>query len=66
MARAGDGLPSTNISGIAGERDGRLWIAHNRGLTRLERSGAMTHFGESDGAQGKGYAEGAWAAGRRG
>jgi diguanylate cyclase (GGDEF)-like protein len=60
------GLPSTNISGIAGDRDGRLWIAHNRGLTRLERGGAMTHFGESDGAQGKGYAEGAWAAGLSG
>ena len=29
-------------------------------------SGAMMHFGERDGAQGKGYAEGAWAAGGSG
>lgn len=61
-----DGLPSTNISGIAGDRDGRLWLGHNRGLTRLEPAGAMTHFGESAGAQGTGYAEGAWAAGLSG
>lgn len=62
-----EGLPSTNISGIAADADGRLWVGHNRGLTRIDpASGAMTHFGERDGAQGKGYAEGAWAAGASG
>ena len=63
----GDGLPSTNIAGIAADADGRLWLGHNRGLTRLDpATGEMTHFGETDGAQGKGYAEGAWAAGGSG
>ena len=62
-----EGLPSTNIAGIVGDADGHLWLAHNRGLTRMDpASGAMTHFGERDGAQGKGYAEGAWAAGGSG
>lgn len=62
-----DGLPSANIAGIAADADGRLWLGHNRGLTRIDpTSGAMTHFGERDGAQGKGYAEGAWAAGGSG
>lgn len=62
-----EGLPSTNIAGIAGGGDGHLWLGHNRGLTRMDpASGAMTHFGERDGAQGNGYAEGAWAAGGSG
>lgn len=62
-----DGLPSTNISGIAADADARLWVAHNRGLTRIDpASGTMTHFGEREGAQGKGYAEGAWATGASG
>jgi diguanylate cyclase (GGDEF)-like protein len=62
-----DGLPSTNISGIAADASGVLWVGHNRGLTRIDPgSGAMTHFGEREGAQGKGYAEGAWAAGGSG
>jgi diguanylate cyclase (GGDEF)-like protein len=62
-----DGLPSTNIAGIAADAAGRLWVGHNRGLTRMDAaSGIMTHFGETDGAQGKGYAEGAWAAGGSG
>ena len=62
-----EGLPSTNIAGIVGDADGRLWVGHNRGLTRIDpETGAMTHFGERDGAQGKGYAEGAWAAGGSG
>ena len=62
-----DGLPSTNISGIAADAAGQLWVGHNRGLTRIDAaSGTMTHFGERDGAQGKGYAEGAWAAGASG
>ncbi|HXG54246.1 MAG TPA: two-component regulator propeller domain-containing protein [Vicinamibacterales bacterium] len=62
-----DGLPSSNIAGIAADEEGRLWIGHNRGLTRMDpASGGMTHFGERDGAQGKGYAEGAWAAGGSG
>ena len=47
--------------------DGRLWLGHNRGLTCMEpATGVMTHFGEHDGAQGNGYAEGAWAAGESG
>jgi diguanylate cyclase (GGDEF)-like protein len=59
-----EGLPSTNIGGIAGDADGRLWLSHNRGLTRIDpETGQMIHFGEREGAQGKGYAEGAWAAG---
>lgn len=62
-----DGLPSTNIAGIAGDAKGLLWVGTNRGLTRIDPdSGAMTHFGEREGAQGKGYAEGAWAASRSG
>ena len=62
-----EGVPSTNIAGIAGDGDGRLWVAHNRGLTRMDpATGATTHFGERDGAQGKGYAEGAWATGPSG
>ena len=62
-----EGLPSTNIAGIAGDADGRLWLSHNRGLTRIDpETGEMIHFGEREGAQGKGYAEGAWAAGASG
>jgi diguanylate cyclase (GGDEF)-like protein len=62
-----NGLPSTTIAGIAGDTDGRIWVAHNRGLTRIDpASGAMTHFGDREGAQGKGYADDAWAAGASG
>jgi diguanylate cyclase (GGDEF)-like protein len=62
-----EGLPSTDIASIVSDGDGRIWLAHNRGLTRLEpASGVMTHFGDHDGAQGNGYAEGAWAVGRSG
>ncbi len=62
-----DGLPSTNIAGLERGGDGHLWIAHNRGLTRMNpETGGMTQFGERDGAQGKGYAEGASAAGASG
>lgn len=59
-----EGLPSTNIAAIEEDADGRLWLGHNRGLTRLDPAGGgMIHFGGPDGAQGKGYAEGASAAG---
>ncbi len=62
-----DGLPSTTIAGITGDTSNLLWVATNRGLTRLDpRDGAMTHFAEREGAQEKGYADGAWAAGRSG
>jgi diguanylate cyclase (GGDEF)-like protein len=62
-----DGLPSTTIAGIAGDADGRVWVAHNRGLTRIDpASGAMVHFGEREGAQGRGYADDAWASGASG
>jgi diguanylate cyclase (GGDEF)-like protein len=62
-----EGLPSTNVAGMAGDADGNLWIGHNRGLTRIDpNTGAMMHFGEREGAQGNGYAEGAWAAGPSG
>jgi diguanylate cyclase (GGDEF)-like protein len=62
-----DGLPSSSLAGIVPGSDGLLWIAHNRGLTRLDpSSGAMTHFGAADGAQGNGYADGAWASGPSG
>jgi diguanylate cyclase (GGDEF)-like protein len=63
-----EGLPSTDIASIVGDGDGRIWVGHNRGLTRLgdSTSGVMTHFGDHDGAQGNGYAEGAWAAGASG
>jgi diguanylate cyclase (GGDEF)-like protein len=62
-----DGLPSTTIAGIAAGPDGRVWVAHNRGLTRIDpASGAMVHFGEREGAQGRGYADDAWASGASG
>ena len=62
-----EGLPSTDVSGITADADGALWISHNSGLTRIDPSTqAMRHFGEREGAQGKGYAEGAWATGASG
>jgi diguanylate cyclase (GGDEF)-like protein len=62
-----DGLQSTDVAGIAPDADGLLWIGHNRGLTRLDpATGALMHFGQREGAQGKGYVEGAWAIGASG
>ena len=62
-----DGLPSTNISGLLGDSEGALWVATNRGLTRVDvRTLGMAHFGTREGAQGSGYADGAYARGSSG
>ncbi len=62
-----DGLPSAHVSGIVGDSEGFVWLGTNRGLTRIDpRTGAMTHFGAHEGAQGTGYADGAWAMGESG
>jgi diguanylate cyclase (GGDEF)-like protein len=62
-----DGLPSTNISGLLGDSQGALWIATNRGLSRIDlKTLGMTHFGAREGAQGSGYADGAFARGNSG
>ena len=62
-----DGLPSTNIAGVVGDADGAVWIATNRGLTRIvSKSLAMANFGSREGAQGTGYADGAYARGESG
>jgi diguanylate cyclase (GGDEF)-like protein len=62
-----DGLPSTNISGLLEGSDNALWAATNRGLTRIDlKTLAMAHFGTREGAQGTGYADGAYAKGSSG
>jgi diguanylate cyclase (GGDEF)-like protein len=66
FGRRGD-LPSVDVGGVLEDGDGRIWFATNRGLTRLEpRSGATSYFGSREGAQGTGYAEGAFAKGASG
>jgi diguanylate cyclase (GGDEF)-like protein len=66
FGRHGD-LPSVDVGGVLEDGDGRIWFATNRGLTRLEpRSGAASYFGSREGAQGTGYAEGAFARGDSG
>lgn len=62
-----DGLPSEAVSGILLDTEGMLWIGTNRGISRVDpRTGAMSHFGSPEGAQGTGYAERAVAAGASG
>jgi diguanylate cyclase (GGDEF)-like protein len=63
----GDDLPSTNISGLLADSPDALWAATNRGLTRIDlKTLGMAHFGTREGAQGSGYADGAYAKGSSG
>ena len=60
-------LPSLAIAGVLGDRDGNIWVATNRGITRLDDHGrAAVQFGTAEGAQSTGYASGAAAAGASG
>jgi signal transduction histidine kinase/ligand-binding sensor domain-containing protein len=48
-----DGLPSSTVLGILGDRSGRIWLSSHGGISRLDpASGAVHTFGESDGVQG--------------
>jgi len=56
-----DGLPSNYIYGILPDRDGRLWLSTNRGLSRFDpRSLSFQNFDASDGLQGDEFNAGAY------
>ncbi len=45
-------LPSSNIYGIESDKNGLLWLSHNRGITRLIPDSLETHqYGVKDGLQ---------------
>lgn len=45
-------LPSSNIYGIKSDKNGLLWLSHNRGITSLEPETLKTHqYGVKDGLQ---------------
>jgi signal transduction histidine kinase/ligand-binding sensor domain-containing protein/CheY-like chemotaxis protein/HPt (histidine-containing phosphotransfer) domain-containing protein len=45
-------LPSSNIYGIQSDRDGNIWLSHNRGVTKLNPdTGESRHYGVRDGLQ---------------
>ena len=45
-------LPSPNVFGIQSDKQGNLWLSHNRGITRLDPSTLKSHhFGITDGLQ---------------
>ncbi len=47
-----EGLPSNVIYGILEDKDGKLWLSSNRGITRFSpRDGAIKNFDHSDGLQ---------------
>ena len=45
-------LPSSNIYGIQSDRDGNIWLSHNRGVTKLNpKTGESRQYGVKDGLQ---------------
>lgn len=45
-------LPSSNIYGIQSDRNGNLWLSHNRGVTRYNpKEKTASQYGERDGLQ---------------
>jgi len=65
--RMADGLSDDVIYGILEDREGRLWLSHNKGLDRYDPvSGAIQHFDREDGLQSNEFNPGACHAGRNG
>ncbi len=54
----GQGMIDTFISGLASGFDGDIWISTNRGLTRRQRSGELSHYDHRDGLQGNEFMQG--------
>ncbi|MBS1563076.1 MAG: hypothetical protein JST39_01755 [Bacteroidetes bacterium] len=46
-----DGLPDDCIYSIREDREGNLWLSHNKGITCMSPNGAMLHFNRNDGLQ---------------
>lgn len=55
------GLPSNSIHGILSDRQGRIWISTNRGISQLDvRTGSIHNYDVSDGLQGFDFNQGAY------
>jgi len=53
-------LPSSNIYGIQSDRDGNLWISHNRGISRIRSDhNSILNYGMRDGLQDHEFNHGA-------
>ncbi len=53
-------LPSSNIYGIQGDKNGWVWVSHNMGLTRINAQTLESHhYGVRDGLQAKEFTLGA-------
>jgi len=60
-------LPSSNIYGIQGDSEGRIWLSHNSGITRLNPSTEeVRHYGIRDGLQDTEFNMGASFASKEG
>ena len=53
-------LPSANVYGIQQDKNGYLWLSHNRGITKFEPDSLEAHlYGTKDGLQGNEFNLGA-------
>ena len=56
-----NGLPSDVVYGIRNDRQGRLWLSTNNGLSCFDpRTGQFVNYGVSDGLQSSEFNFGAW------
>jgi signal transduction histidine kinase/ligand-binding sensor domain-containing protein len=46
---SGNGLASNTARALVEASDGAIWVGSNRGLDRVARNGAITHYGRDDG-----------------
>jgi PAS domain S-box-containing protein len=62
-----NGLPNNLIYGILVDDTGNIWIASNRGLSRLDtRTGRIRNYDPSDGLQSNEFSGGAYYQGKKG
>jgi len=55
----GQGLPSPAVTALLADGHGNVWVAHNRGLSRIDADLAMRHYTVADGLQGNEFNFGA-------